>query len=141
MAKFFDIVVKAVDVVRAGLSFDFWQVPALQRPMGILGIIQESFPGAWQRNIEVDSCENILKFSAVYACVSLISDDISKLRIKLVQLDDNQIWNEVTNAAFSPVLRKPNRYQTHIQFLSQWIVCKLLWEMSTSSSSATRATS
>jgi HK97 family phage portal protein len=37
------------------------------------------------------------------------------------------IWNEVESAAFSPVLRKPNRYQTRIQFLSQWIVSKLLY--------------
>lgn len=91
------------------------------------GRIVESFPGAWQRNIEIESAQNILKFSAVYACVSLIADDISKLRIKLVEdADGDDIWEEITSAAFSPVLRKPNRYQTRIQFLSQWITCKLL---------------
>jgi HK97 family phage portal protein len=88
--------------------------------------ISESFPGAWQRNIEVESTENVLKFSAVYACVSLISDDISKLRIKLVRDQGGDIWQEFFSAAFSPVLRKPNRYQTRIQFLSNWIVSKLL---------------
>jgi hypothetical protein len=29
------------------------------------------------------------------------------------------IWSEVTNAAYSPVLRKPNRFQTRIQFLEK----------------------
>jgi len=90
-------------------------------------VIHEPFTGAWQRNISVESCENILKFSAVYACVGLISDDISKLRIKLVQEDRNGIWNEISSPAFSPVLRKPNRYQTRIQFISQWITSKLLY--------------
>jgi HK97 family phage portal protein len=90
-------------------------------------VISESFAGAWQRNITVESSENILKFSAVYACVSLISDDISKLRIKVIEDDDEDgIWIETHRSAFSPVLRKPNRYQTCIQFLSQWIACKLL---------------
>ena len=91
------------------------------------GRIWESFTGAWQRNIEIECHENVLKFSAVYACVGLISDDISKLRIKLVEQDRNGIWTETTSGAFSPVLRKPNRYQTRIQFLSQWITSKLLW--------------
>jgi HK97 family phage portal protein len=92
-----------------------------------LGRIMEPFTGAWQRNIEAECCENLLKFSAVYACVGLISDDISKLRIKLVQRNASDIWTETASAAFSPVLRKPNRYQSRIQFLSQWIVSKLLW--------------
>jgi HK97 family phage portal protein len=93
----------------------------------ISGVVSEPFTGAWQRNIEVECQENVLAFSAVYACVGLISDDISKLRIKLVEQDRNGIWKETSSAAFSPVLRKPNRYQTRIQFLSQWIVSKLLW--------------
>lgn len=93
-----------------------------------VGRVTESFAGAWQRNIVVESNENILKFSAVYACVSLISDDIAKLRIKVIQdEDDDGIWEETQNPAFTPVLRKPNRYQTRIQFISQWITSKLLY--------------
>jgi HK97 family phage portal protein len=91
------------------------------------GGIRESFTGAWQRNIEIDCSENLLKFSAVYACVDLIASDISKLRIKLVERQQDDIWRETTSSAFSPVLRKPNRFQTRIQFISQWITSKLLW--------------
>src|SRR5262249_14260188 len=47
-------------------------------------------------------------------------------RCRLVEKDDNGIWNEVTAAAFSPVLRKPNRLQNRIKFFEQWIVSKLL---------------
>lgn len=89
--------------------------------------VRESFAGAWQRNIEVETTENVLKFSAVYACVSLIADDISKLRLKLVEDGGDDIWTEISNPAYSPVLRKPNRYQTRIQFINQWITCKLLY--------------
>lgn len=91
-------------------------------PSRVWGVIQESFAGAWQRNIEVESQQNILAFSAVYACVSLIADDISKLCIKLVERD-GKIWTENDTP---PVLRKPNRYQTRLQFINQWMTSKLL---------------
>jgi len=89
-------------------------------------VVREGFAGAWQRGIVVESNERLLAFSTVYACVDLIARDIAKLRIKLVQLREG-VWVETTNAAFSPVLRKPNSYQTRIQFLTAWIVSKLLW--------------
>jgi|SRR5580765_6959610 len=99
------------------------------RASSFMGVIKESFTGAWQRNIVADPVENLLAFSAVYACVSLIADDISKLRIKLDEQNEvTRIWTEVDhNSPFLPVLVKPNRYQTRIQFLNQWIVCKLLY--------------
>lgn len=88
--------------------------------------VREPFAGAWQKNMECESPKNILAFSAVYACVSLISSDIAKLRIRLVERV-GRIWVETERAAFSPVLRKPNAYQTRIQFLAQWITSKLLY--------------
>lgn len=89
------------------------------------GVIRESFAGAWQRNITLDATENLLAFSSVYACLDLISKDISKLRPMLVELKDG-IWPETTNPAYSPVLRKPNNYQTRIQFFRVWILSKLI---------------
>src|SRR5512137_449652 len=88
---------------------------------GFLGLIRESFTGAWQQGVTVDSPKSLLSFSAVYACVTLISGDISKLRIMLMRRDDDGVWTEVESgpegAAFRPVLKKPNAYQTRIQFL------------------------
>jgi len=104
---------KALTAVRGGSSW--WQS------------IREPFTGAWQKNMECETPKNILAFSAVYACISLISNDIAKLRVKLVERLDSGIWVETESSAFSPVLRKPNRYQTRIQFLSQWIISKLLY--------------
>lgn len=88
-------------------------------------IIREPFTGAWQRNKEARR-ETVLAYSAVYSCVTLIASDIGKLRVCLVEEDDDSIWTETTSAAFSPVLTKPNRYQTRIKFYEQWIVSKLL---------------
>jgi HK97 family phage portal protein len=87
-------------------------------------IIREPFTGAWQQNQEI-SAQTVLTSGPVYTCVTLIASDIAKLRLRLVALDDDGLWKETTNPAYSPVLRKPNRYQTPFQFVQQWITSKL----------------
>jgi HK97 family phage portal protein len=87
-------------------------------------LIREPFAGAWQRNMEV-SADTVASFHADFACKTLISRDIAKLRLKLVEKDKDDIWSEVTNPAFSPVLRRPNTYQTHNQFWECWVLSKL----------------
>lgn len=89
-------------------------------------IVREPFTGAWQRNQEI-RVETALVYSAVYACVTLISSDIAKIGLRLVEKDDDDIWNEVSVSAFSPVLRKPNHYQTRIKFIEQWVLSKLIY--------------
>lgn len=92
---------------------------------GFYPFIREPFSGAWQRNEEL-CIDTAASYFAVYACITLISNDIGKLRPKLTEIDANGIWTETTSAAFSPVLRKPNRYQNHIQFKQYWATSKLL---------------
>ena len=84
-------------------------------------------PGAWQRNVPPISVDTALTYSAVFRCISLISSDIAKMRVKLVRLTEAGVWEETENPAFSPVLRKPNRWQTHIQFFSNWVESKLVF--------------
>lgn len=86
--------------------------------------VRESFAGAWQRNVEVRR-ELVLAQSALFSCLTLISGDIGKLRIKLMELDNDGIWKETASSAFGPVLRKPNNYQTRQQFIETWILSKL----------------
>lgn len=88
-------------------------------------VVRESFAGAWQQNVTV-TADSVLAYFAVYACISLIASDVGKLNLRLVAKDDEGIWNETDNPAFSPVLRKPNRYQTINKFVEQWIVSKLI---------------
>ena len=92
---------------------------------GWFRVVSEPFTGAWQRNIEWRR-ETVTTFHAVYACVTLIAQDISKLRLRLVERDANGIWDEKDVPAFTPVLRKPNRFQNRIKFIEQWVVSKLL---------------
>ncbi|CAB3758564.1 phage portal protein [Paraburkholderia humisilvae] len=87
-------------------------------------IVREPFSGAWQQNREL-APETTLAYYAVYACVTLISADIGKLQINLMQRDPSDIWSKAQSPAFSPVLQKPNTYQTHIQFIENWIMSKL----------------
>jgi HK97 family phage portal protein len=97
-------------------------------PFSFFGPIRESFAGAWQRGVYPESQRNIFAFSAVYACVNLIAADIAKLRPMLTQDTPGGYWIEVSgNSPLQPVLSKPNRYQTRIQFFHQWITSKLMY--------------
>jgi HK97 family phage portal protein len=87
-------------------------------------IIREPFTGAWQRNLEIN-VDTAASFHADFACKTLIARDIGKLRVKLAEKDKNDIWSETTNPAFSPVLRRPNDYQTRNQFWESWVLSKL----------------
>jgi HK97 family phage portal protein len=87
-------------------------------------IIQEPFPGAWQQNRSINA-DSASAFHADFACKTLIARDIAKLRVKLVEEDANGIWSETTNPAFSPVLRRPNDYQSRNQFWENWLLSKL----------------
>jgi HK97 family phage portal protein len=87
-------------------------------------VVREAFTGAWQRNQEL-RLDTAFTNPTLFRCISLISSDIAKMRVKLVQLDENGIWTETKSAAFSPVLTKPNRYQNRIQFYTSWVQSKL----------------
>jgi len=88
-------------------------------------IVRESFPGAWQQNVTVTR-DAVLGYAPVIACVRLIATDIAKMRCRLVEREDSGIWSEIESAAFSPFLRKPNRYQSRIKFFEQWMTSKLM---------------
>jgi HK97 family phage portal protein len=90
--------------------------------------VRESFGGAWQRGITIDGPRDILSFPGVFAPFTLIASDVAKLRIKLVEEDEDGICTEIdAGSPFLPVLRKPNHFQTRIKFMEQWIVSKLLY--------------
>lgn len=88
-------------------------------------VIKEPYSGAWQKNDSWE-CQTVLAHYAVYACVTLIQNDIGKLRQRLMELDASGIWKETSSPSFSPVLKKPNNYQNHIQFKQWWQNSKLI---------------
>lgn len=92
------------------------------------GPIREPYAGAWQRGVSIDPIGSLTAFSAVFACVSGIAADIAKLRIRLVDFDpDARIWVESrARSAAADVLRRPNSYQSRLQFIEHWLCAKLL---------------
>lgn len=98
--------------------------PLSGRMGGWWPVIREPFTGAWQQNQEL-VLDSVLANPYVFACVRLISSDIGKLRLRLVEQDAIGIWHETTNPAWSPVLRRPNEYQTVNKFVEQWLISKL----------------
>jgi HK97 family phage portal protein len=90
--------------------------------------ILESRTGAWQQNdVPIESQSTLLAFSALYACVTIIANDIAKLYIRVVEEDPaTGICTELRDTPFARVLRKPNTYQNRINFITQWVVSKLL---------------
>jgi HK97 family phage portal protein len=111
-------------------GFDFSVKKALSPVYGGMQnawrIIGEPFAGAWQRNIE-EKRGDLLTYPTLYACIFRISSDIGKLPFQLMQRNQNGTGQVVTNPAYSPVLRKPNNYQTEGQFREYWIITKLLF--------------
>lgn len=88
-------------------------------------VIGESYPGAWQRNDEI-KVGDLTCYPTLYACLNRISQDVGKLPFVLKREDENGIWRQTTNPAYSPVLRAPNGYQTAQQFREAWVLSRLI---------------
>jgi phage portal protein BeeE len=109
----------------------------LGRSGSLLNVIHEPFTGAWQRNISVETCENILS-SGSLCRVGLISDDISNC-IKLVKRTRSTSERDHLALSLHPV-PQANRYQTPSVRLAV-ITNKLLYGNTTILKSASCATS
>jgi HK97 family phage portal protein len=92
---------------------------------GWWSIVRDWYQGAWQKNDEI-KVDTVLAQHAVYSCITLISNDIGKLRPMVVEQTSDGIWVETKNENLSPLLRKPNRFQNRIQFIQWWIISKLI---------------
>jgi HK97 family phage portal protein len=90
---------------------------------GWFPLILESFSGAWQKNVTANAT-SILGFFAVFACVTLISSDISKMRM-ILQRKKGSIWEERDSLGKYAVLATPNHFQNRIQFIENWLNSKL----------------
>lgn len=108
-----------------GLDFSFKKAlqPVSSGSNGWFPLVRESAPGAWQQGVTVE-VDTAVSHSAVYACVSLIANDIAKLPINIAENKGNY-WTPVPHE-FNALLRKPNHYQNRMQFVVQWISSKLL---------------
>lgn len=89
-------------------------------------VVSESYAGAWQRNDDLQ-IGDLTCYPALYACLNRIAQDIGKLPFELRRWQkDIEIWKADQNSAWSPVLRKPNGFQTAQQFREFWMLSKLI---------------
>jgi len=94
---------------------------------GWFNLVREPFTGAWQSGVELNTRDQVMAFSAVFACVTGIASDISKLRPKHVRRDKNGIWAEIdAETPIKTLLRNPNTHQNAIKFLEQWVLSMVL---------------
>ena len=85
--------------------------------------VLESFTGAWQQNVTVDR-PTVVQNWAVFSCATLIAGDIAKMPAAVMDFDRAQrIFIPTLNR---PVLRRPNRYQTYVDFMRMWVLSLLL---------------
>lgn len=85
--------------------------------------VLESFTGAWQQNFVVDRA-TVVQNWAVFSCATLIAGDIGKMSASVMDYDaTKRIYVATLNR---PVLRKPNRYQTYVEFMRLWVLSLLL---------------
>lgn len=94
---------------------------------GWFGTVFEPFAGAWQKGVAADRKETLLAFSAVFACISLIANDIGKLAPELLVEKDDVCVKAPSSSPFWKPLGKPNAFQNRIQFFTYWIIMKLLY--------------
>ena len=91
--------------------------------------VHEPFAGAWQKGLSNANSRdpNLLAFSGVYACVTIIAQDIAKLPVRVLQLRPDNVSEEVARLnPYHRLLRRPNDYQTPVDFFMLLLACRLI---------------
>jgi HK97 family phage portal protein len=70
--------------------------------------------------------DDLTRFSAVYACINVLSNDVAKMPIKVFRDLDNGGHERVKSHPLSRIFRKPNHYQTRMDFITQLMVSLLM---------------
>src|SRR5580765_2866342 len=116
-------------VAIAGYELQIAKVPAGLSPLpsrrSWWPTVREPYPGGWQHNADLP-IDSAIRNPTIFSCATLIAETIGKCQLRLVEQVEPDVWVPTQNPAYSPVLRKPNRYQTIQKFLEAWLSSKLL---------------
>jgi len=85
-------------------------------------------PGSWQMNLNAGmGSPELIAFSAVYACTSIISGDIGKLPVQVFHVDMKSGARELQRRDYyAQLMREPNEYQTAADFMQLYVLSALL---------------
>lgn len=86
--------------------------------------VHEPFTGAWQKNQEITR-ESVAAHPTVFACISLIAQDVGKMPIQLKK-KQGKILIDAAITKDLHVLKRPNKYQNWQQFLEFWMISRKL---------------
>lgn len=100
-----------------------WLAPVDNRG-GWFHLVRDYYSGSWQNGEQIKP-DSVANNPTVYSCISLIASDIAKMPLNQKKKDRNGIWVDHNNKALKKLLKKPNAYQNHIQFVEWWMVSKL----------------
>lgn len=112
------------EITRAKSAMD---ATAVHSSRGWFSLIREAWGGAWQGAIERDAPQDILAFSAVFACVTGIARDVAKLYLRAVSENEGICTPLPATSPYSRVFARPNHFQNRIKFIEQWVISLLLW--------------
>ena len=90
------------------------------------GMVSEPFSGAWQAGVTVDPIGSLTSFGAVFACAVRIANDIAKLEFELKMKAGGICVDAPETSPYRAALVRPNPLQNRIQFITWWVLCKLL---------------
>jgi HK97 family phage portal protein len=92
-------------------------------PSGGWGNGDRGPPGSWQRNLgEGFLGQELIAFSAVYACINSIASDISKLPPIVYQVDpETDAKTPQRTDYYVRLMEQPNSFQTHVDFMYAFV--------------------
>lgn len=90
------------------------------------GYVHEPYSGAWQQNVWCHGPGDPANFSAVFACVQIISTDVAKLTPVVYRRLENGTAEPHPNHPAQRVLLNPNEDQTSVDFFQQLMASVLL---------------
>lgn len=114
-----------LSVLRAGLVTKDASRAVAARPSW-WGMVTEPFSGAWQAGVTADPIGQITAFGAVFACITRIANDIAKLEFELKMEADGICVDAPATSPYRATLVRPNPLQNRIQFITWWLLCKLI---------------
>jgi len=90
--------------------------------------VREPFLQAWQRGLSGSGKDDpvIMAFSAVYACVTIISEDVAKLPLNVMKTGDKGVPEVSMQHPIQLLFENPNSYQTMLEFMQQHMAAKLM---------------
>jgi HK97 family phage portal protein len=93
------------------------------------GWIRETYPGGWQEGVtpRLVGLGDMATFGAVYACVSRIATDVAKLRPRFIEESRGVMMPTRGPDEIAGLLRRPNRSQNWLQFVTYWMTSKLFF--------------